>query len=327
MILINRRLERPLNWEFFPLKITKFTALLSVLFVLISLGFTQKKTVQGYSGNYWIGTSGAHFTSFNDAIDSLEAFGMAGTVQLFVYGDTYNERAVINGDSITGLGTYSLHISNYQGDQVFVQDSASTSANNGVLVLNDAHNIFINGITWRALSSTNFTVDRYTGDCSRISFQGNSFYSQLTSSKNNADRVVMVAENSFGNNVDSLYISGNSFYNGSKSLQLNAASGNKSVGNFILGNEFIGLADLQDFDLRVHPNPAIDEIRVHLEGLYDGQIHLKLINLRGKEVLRNQFPAMEQNDLKVDVSGLAAGVYHVLIVTDQGTAVRKVFIR
>lgn len=78
-------------------------------------------------------------------------------------------------------------------------------------------------------------------------------------------------------------------------------------------------------NFNVHPNPASDRLIINISG-FSGHVQaVQLFNIQGQKVAsisidRNDIPA-------IGVSELAAGLYYVNIITDQGTAVKKAVIR
>lgn len=86
------------------------------------------------------------------------------------------------------------------------------------------------------------------------------------------------------------------------------------IGNTVLEQSF-----------NIYPNPANDKLVISLSGFSGNIAAVQLYNLQGQKVSTtkissNSIPA-------IPVSQLASGMYYMNIVTDQGTAVKKVVIR
>jgi hypothetical protein len=95
----------------------------------------------------------------------------------------------------------------------------------------------------------------------------------------------------------------------------------------LAGDEVVGTDENFLSSIEVAPNPSNGQFWIHLDRWNAGKFEIKMINLRGKEVMRQRFLSWESESMMVDVSGLAVGVYHLLFETENGTAVRKLVIR
>jgi len=73
----------------------------------------------------------------------------------------------------------------------------------------------------------------------------------------------------------------------------------------------------------IYPNPAIDQMMVSMDRSYNIDRAI-LIDNNGR-ILHNYFP--NQNGFNVSLSHLASGVYHISLITDEGTFTTKTFIK
>lgn len=117
--------------------------------------------------------------------------------------------------------------------------------------------------------------------------------------------------------------------NGSYSLVITNSSGCSDTSNVV--NVFnVGIEEVGVFNnsISIYPNPGngLFTINMELEALSD--VTVNLIDLTGKTVYSESLGMNNGNITKtVDASHLASGVYTVHIVTEKGTARRKLIIR
>lgn len=75
-------------------------------------------------------------------------------------------------------------------------------------------------------------------------------------------------------------------------------------------------------EVLIYPNPARDLIQVEVDGVQMERV--RMLDMTGRELLNE---SVNSNSKQLNVSGLSAGMYHMVIQTAQGSAVRQVMIR
>ena len=148
--------------------------------------------VGGLSGTYEIGTSGSGLTpdynTIKEAIDSLYSKGMAGNIRFELYGETFNERVVINADSIPNYdSTRYIRFSTFSigegeqsifpaengpsappiqiplSNQTIISYDASGSTDNGTFYSKGIYKLQIRGLHIKALDASYMQVIRLEG--------------------------------------------------------------------------------------------------------------------------------------------------------------------
>lgn len=74
-------------------------------------------------------------------------------------------------------------------------------------------------------------------------------------------------------------------------------------------------------DCRVYPNPAVDDVRFEMSNLPAGTYTLKIYNILGSEVWRQQYPIVNNKTIRVNLSNLRKGTYLFSLVSDKGKTV------
>jgi hypothetical protein len=72
------------------------------------------------------------------------------------------------------------------------------------------------------------------------------------------------------------------------------------------------------------PNPASDEVTVLLSLETSDKVELKVSNLLGQVLISESVFVQENLEKKIDLSGLANGVYIVEVLTGKGSIQRKI---
>ncbi len=70
----------------------------------------------------------------------------------------------------------------------------------------------------------------------------------------------------------------------------------------------------------IYPNPASDKITIANAGNSE-ETYIRILNLQGKQIMNLQF--QNQNNLELDISALAIGIYFIEVKTEKGTALKK----
>lgn len=87
-------------------------------------------------------------------------------------------------------------------------------------------------------------------------------------------------------------------------------------------------ASIKEFSearLAVYPNPANNMINIQFEEKKSENVHVKLINVTGQVVFEEKSAALSgKYSKKLDIVGIAKGIYLLQVITDKGTAQQKV---
>lgn len=76
---------------------------------------------------------------------------------------------------------------------------------------------------------------------------------------------------------------------------------------------------------QAYPNPASDMVQIDFANELSGEANFKLVNNKG-QVLLNDKVSASQNNLRIDVSKLKAGIYWLIFTSDNQSAARKIVI-
>ena len=82
---------------------------------------------------------------------------------------------------------------------------------------------------------------------------------------------------------------------------------------------------MSEEDLVVFPNPADDQITVHLNGYRKTIQQIRLFNIQGQQLYTDQDVQSKRQIL--DVSNYAAGMYVLQVHTAQGVITKKIEIQ
>ncbi|MDX2248791.1 MAG: M12 family metallo-peptidase [Bacteroidia bacterium] len=88
-----------------------------------------------------------------------------------------------------------------------------------------------------------------------------------------------------------------------------------------IGNEIPGAK------VTVFPNPADDRVEIKLEGDWGKEVIVNLLDINGQIITKETIRAFAGNfSAKMDVSGLASGVYMIRVISDRGSLIQKFLI-
>ena len=76
---------------------------------------------------------------------------------------------------------------------------------------------------------------------------------------------------------------------------------------------------------QAYPNPASDMVQIDFANELSGEANFKLVNNKG-QVLLNDKVSASQNNLRIDVSKLKAGIYWLIFTSDNQSVARKIVI-
>jgi len=105
---------------------------------------------------------------------------------------------------------------------------------------------------------------------------------------------------------------------------LQSCGAGQQVGRGTLSGSAVALSDGTDKDLLVYPNPARDQVTIHLPGTMGGQVVIRLSGSGGKVILSKI--AYKDNgpiDLSIPMRGLSPGLYIVEIRIGDGIVLHK----
>ena len=87
-------------------------------------------------------------------------------------------------------------------------------------------------------------------------------------------------------------------------------------GVFSVANEDHPFLNPDDFKLETFPNPVVNRLEVHLTSGQDGQVHLELLDILGRQIRTEKASVVNgsKTTLNMDVSDLPAGLYFIRAV-------------
>lgn len=176
------------------------------------------------SGTYTIGNAGADFQSFNEAVNMLNAIGVAGPVVFDVQSGIYSGPVVFPGavNGASSSNTILFQSSDAHADSVIIRHTATSAANNYVINLNTASFITFRHISLEALSNAYYTAFTFSGSASYNSLQGCKLAAvvpaNISGNNNNTEGLVFAAgvtgagntfiRNSFTGGMNGVFIEG-----------------------------------------------------------------------------------------------------------------------
>ncbi len=107
--------------------------------------------------------------------------------------------------------------------------------------------------------------------------------------------------------------------------------GAKSI-RVITDLDSIGIVGIDDqegmnISLNVFPNPAHDKIKVDFDlPLLEGNAMIRMVDNFGREVLRREVKASDQQSIQLEVSNLATGQYYLILNADEIQLTQKVMV-
>ncbi len=98
----------------------------------------------------------------------------------------------------------------------------------------------------------------------------------------------------------------------------------------VMGTDPTSIAENDlDFGLSVYPNPSSDQMNVKFELASAGKVSVELFDVSGKLVRFESFgtQGIGVQSRSISVNGLAAGIYHLKLQTEQGVAYTRVVVQ
>lgn len=202
--------------------------LLFIFTLLFSIhAFPQMK------GIYTVGKSSSDsFQSIQEAVDSIISQGISGNTIIKIKGGSYNEQIIIKWYS--GAQLYSLTFEPYDTSPVLIWYSPALTNSNYIIRIDSAGNINFNQLNFKNSSQNAGRIIELYGDCTRISFEKNTFYGVKTNATSDNFAIIYGS----GNICDSFFIDSNIFYDGSTAILINGPTV-PSAGNRISNNLFL----------------------------------------------------------------------------------------
>lgn len=85
----------------------------------------------------------------------------------------------------------------------------------------------------------------------------------------------------------------------------------------------VGIADVENSNVSIYPNPASDMVKVSLEGV-DGKVNVQIVDINGRTVKEQNGNAQGMN---IEVSSLSRGTYYVRMTGENVNVVRKLVLK
>jgi len=92
--------------------------------------------------------------------------------------------------------------------------------------------------------------------------------------------------------------------------------------------DYTGLTELNSFDVSIYPNPSNGIFNVEFNGLNEGELEMRIMDLQGRIVLTERFNALEGNHIQeVNISESETGVYIIEVSGENGVIFSKRIIK
>ena len=171
-------------------------------------------------GNFTIGTSGADFSTVNQAVNLLNTVGIGGNVIFNIQPGTYTEKVIINqingADDSKGI---TFQSENMDSTSVIISDSSLAATDNYILRLNGTDYITIKNLTIRNKGVTYGRVIDMLGGTNFVNIANNVIESSATGtasttagiySTTSIDSNMVIENNSINNGYYGIFLSGTS---------------------------------------------------------------------------------------------------------------------
>jgi hypothetical protein len=104
-----------------------------------------------------------------------------------------------------------------------------------------------------------------------------------------------------------------------------------STGYIAFEAEVVSMVDVdeladEEISFRIYPNPAINELRVSLDGQEKGLYEIKVYDMSGRQLLYSRSQG-QQEELLLDISSLKEGMYAVSVFQNGKIATEKLIVR
>ena len=87
-----------------------------------------------------------------------------------------------------------------------------------------------------------------------------------------------------------------------------------------------GVEENIDNSVMVYPNPTKDFVNIEIDNQYGEPLSLELVDIMGNKLQRKDYPGMDRISDKIDISGLASGIYFVKISDSKRIKIHKIIV-
>jgi hypothetical protein len=190
------------------------------------------------NGTYTIG-AGGDYTSFTDAVNAMDSYGLCGATVFEVLNGTYVEQIELktyNGMSSTNTVVFKSQSGN--ADSVIISYAATGSADNYVVNFDDASYFSLENMTLQNLGSSNSRVvtTNTSGGNTHITIDGCKWIGMPTTSTWNSAQYVSYI---YGPGNDNWTLTNNTLMNGNYGLYFYGNFNQKCLNNVIENNDFV----------------------------------------------------------------------------------------
>jgi len=179
-----------------------------------------------YTVNPALPSAGTNFASFGDLATALECGGVGGPVTVNVTGGVYNEQFTFTGwTGASSVNTVTIQPDPASSAPVEVVWAPTGSGDNYVIEFVDVEHLTINSLNFIDTANPAYSrIFYFTGTCSNLSFDGNSF--QGSAATSNSTNTALIYESATA--INNLSFTNNSFNGGSYATYLLMTSSNLS---------------------------------------------------------------------------------------------------
>jgi hypothetical protein len=210
----------------------------SLLLIVISVMAGSGLFAQAMSGTYYVGGTGANFTTPKQALDTVSARGVSGNVIFRVRPGTYTGQLLINNITTTAANrTITFIADSINAAPVIITSNSSNSTMNFTVRLNNARFFNFKHIRFTTASTSYSRVIEIYGSTKRCEFDSCQFigYKVSTTSNNYA---TIYNNTGTGNMSDSNTFKNSLIQNGSYAIYYyGGSSSNYEKGNTFLNNK------------------------------------------------------------------------------------------
>jgi hypothetical protein len=106
-----------------------------------------------------------------------------------------------------------------------------------------------------------------------------------------------------------------------------SGSDHLNIDNILVGSSPLGIAEHQNTDFIIKPNPAHSSLDLVLKNFENQKTRMILLDVTGKSVYEEEFiPGMKEYLKKVNIDNLSQGIYFCEIKSNQKNLIRKVIV-
>lgn len=193
------------------------------------------------SGTYTIGGTSPDFSTFTDAVDALQTYGVCGPVVMNVRQGTYTEQLIIGTiQNASATNTITFQADPANSSAAILEYNSQAFANNYVVIFNEASYLRFYNLTIRTTSTGTYrTVLKFDNNNTDIVFDGNIIETTVAPS-NSLNYAVVFMENINDTYDNGIVFNNNNILNGSYGLYFEGYIGDYETGNVITNNTITG---------------------------------------------------------------------------------------